>query len=89
LRLPKNWRSFTLGELIDAYVLLERTVRASKPKRGRGPTRAITFNGETHNVAEWERRMGVGHHTILKRLQAGWPVGAAITKPPLGRGNLV
>lgn len=40
----------------------------------------ITFNGETMNLADWARRLGVGHGVILTRLNVhGWSLERALT----------
>ena len=47
--------------------------------------RLLTFNGETHSLAEWARRIGVKAHTLTMRLNAyGWPIEKALSK----RGKL-
>ena len=43
----------------------------------------LTFNGETHTVAEWARRTGLSHSTILGRVKRGWCVEKALTTPML------
>lgn len=43
--------------------------------------RNITFNGETHPVAEWERICGFKPKTINSRLNYGWTPERAITEP--------
>lgn len=45
-------------------------------------TKRITFNGETLHLSEWARRIGVGHTTLVMRLNAyGWPIERALTTP--------
>lgn len=34
--------------------------------------RKITYNGETHTIAEWARLTGMNRHTIDSRLHDGW-----------------
>ena len=36
-------------------------------------TRMLTFNGETHCLREWARRLGITHRTLSARLAKGWP----------------
>lgn len=36
--------------------------------------RLLTINGETHHVAEWERKMGFRRDAIYDRLRQGWPI---------------
>lgn len=38
----------------------------------------ITYNGETHTVAEWNRLKGFGKWVIGNRLRDGWDIGSAI-----------
>jgi hypothetical protein len=39
----------------------------------------LTFDGETLGITEWQRRSGVDRHTIMRRLQKGWPIERALT----------
>ena len=39
----------------------------------------LTFQNETHCVAEWSRRLGVGDSTIRERLRHGWSVENALS----------
>lgn len=41
----------------------------------------ITYNGETHTVSEWSRRVGIPMKTLHRRIQAGWKVEDALTRP--------
>lgn len=40
----------------------------------RSTNRKITFKGETHNIGEWTRILGVGKNTIRRRLEKGHPI---------------
>ena len=42
--------------------------------------RRITYGGETHTMAEWDRARGFPKNTIYKRISAGWTAEKAITK---------
>lgn len=43
--------------------------------------RYLTFNGETHSLAEWARKIGVRANTLTMRLNAyGWTVEKALSK---------
>ena len=42
--------------------------------------RNITFNGETMNASDWERKMGF-KVSISRRIRLGWSVERAITTP--------
>lgn len=41
----------------------------------------ITYNGEVHTLAEWERIMGVKTGLLGKRLRKGWDIKKAFTTP--------
>lgn len=42
-------------------------------------TRLITFNGETHGLNEWARRIGINHTSLHNRIKNGWPLEKALT----------
>jgi uncharacterized protein (DUF433 family) len=42
----------------------------------------VTHQGETLTVSEWARRSGIEVDTLLVRLNAGWSVEDALTRPP-------
>lgn len=41
----------------------------------------INFNGERHSMSEWGRITGIGGYNIYNRLQDGWSIEDALTKP--------
>lgn len=41
----------------------------------------VTFNGETHCVTEWARRLGVTREALRNRLSRGWSIDDAMTRP--------
>jgi hypothetical protein len=41
----------------------------------------LTFNGETHTIAEWARRQGLSTQALWSRYQAGWSDARALTTP--------
>ncbi|WP_256807152.1 hypothetical protein [Bradyrhizobium sp. Bra64] len=43
--------------------------------------RQIEFNGVTRLVADWARLTGISSDTLTKRLNMGWSVEEALTKP--------
>ena len=43
--------------------------------------RIITYNGEAHNIAEWVEIIGIPRNTLVKRLNSGWEIEDALTKP--------
>lgn len=49
--------------------------------RNRRTSHMITFNGETHNIRDWARMMGIEYATLFQRIHAGWPIEKALTMP--------
>jgi hypothetical protein len=47
----------------------------------RRSSRRLSLNGETLTMAQWERRHGLKPGTVFKRLQQGWSIEDAITRP--------
>lgn len=39
----------------------------------------ITHNGETMNISQWAKRIGISQATLTYRLNAGWPVEHALS----------
>jgi hypothetical protein len=52
----------------------------------RSSCRPITFNGPTQNIKEWATELGTSHAAIAYRLNNGWPVEEALTRP-FSHGN--
>jgi hypothetical protein len=48
----------------------------------------LTYNGETHCVAEWGRITGIPHQTITSRLRYGWTIEETLTTKQTHRNNL-
>lgn len=46
--------------------------------RNQRKTRFLTINGETHHLAEWERKTGIAGATILSRHEAGLPASEVL-----------
>lgn len=48
---------------------------ASKLEQSQNTSKArmLTYNGETHCLREWARRLGIAHGTLRRRLSQGWP----------------
>ena len=49
-------------------------------QNNKSDNRLITYNGETHNIAEWARITGLHRGALVKRLNSGWPIEKALTK---------
>lgn len=41
----------------------------------------LTYNGQTKTASEWADDVGMPRYTLYYRINAGWPVGLAITTP--------
>ena len=41
----------------------------------------LTYNGETHTIAEWAEIVGMKRDTLKKRIYYGWPIEKALTEP--------
>ena len=39
----------------------------------------LTFNGETHNIAEWSSMLGIPYKTLHNRISTGWSIERALT----------
>ena len=55
----------------------------SEPPLNVGPShqRLISYEGETHTVAQWGRRCGLKCDTLNKRLKDGWSIHDALFRP--------
>lgn len=49
--------------------------------QNRRDNRRLTFNGRTECLTEWARVAGINRTTFRKRIDAGWDIEDAITKP--------
>ena len=49
--------------------------------------RVIEYNGESHNVADWARIVGLSRATLDQRLRNGWSIEDALTRPLVWRGQ--
>lgn len=54
-------------------------------QRNKRNNRLLTFCGETKTVSEWAENTEINKTTIKERLNAGWPVDIALTKPVRSR----
>lgn len=43
--------------------------------------RIITYNGESHTLAEWSEITGINYNTLYARLGRGWPLDAVFASP--------
>ncbi len=41
----------------------------------------LTHRGETHTMSDWARKSGMAHRTLWARLNRGWSIEKALTKP--------
>lgn len=64
-----------------------RWATPSEQAMNRRSARLVTANGETLNVAEWARRLGVSRQVIRHRLEAGWKPELAVTLPRFSNPN--
>lgn len=60
-----------------------RWADAQTQSNNRRSNRFITYNDETHTVAEWSRITGIRHLTLEARILAGWSAEEALTTPTL------
>lgn len=44
----------------------------------------INYNGEIHTMMEWSKIIGINYSTLRRRVNAGWDIKKAFTRP-LGR----
>lgn len=58
-----------------------RWVDRRQQARNRSDNRRITFQGRTLCVTDWAKEIGMKKSTLLKRLNSGWSIGDALTKP--------
>ena len=45
----------------------------------------ITYNGETHTIAEWSRITGIPKYSISYRVKNNWEVSRMLTQPIRGK----
>lgn len=43
--------------------------------------RTITHDEMTLTIAQWSKRTGISRQTILNRIDAGWPIEQALSRP--------
>lgn len=62
---------------------IERTLKQPVEVHSRSRFHNITYNGETMNVAQWARKIGIKVGTLRARLRKGWDIEKALTTPLL------
>jgi len=60
-----------------------RVEQANNSRRNRW----ITFRGETLTIGDWNKRAGLSHGSIARRLDLGWSIEEALTRPPRERAT--
>ena len=55
----------------------------TEQQNNRSNNHRITFDGETHTVAEWARIKGLSHSAITHRLDRGWPIERIMNTPQM------
>lgn len=58
-----------------------RWVSYTQQNRNKRTNVNITYNGITKTAAEWGYALGGNRHCVLRRLQAGWDEGKAVSTP--------
>lgn len=49
--------------------------------RNKRTNHIVTYNGETHCMADWCKLLGISDSTVWRRLKSGWSIEEAFTKP--------
>ncbi len=65
-----------------------RFVTSKVNNNNRRSCRLITFNGVTKNTTQWSELTGIGRTIIISRIERGWAVRDALTKPPRKKRKL-
>ena len=47
----------------------------------RSNTHLIEYNGEKMMVSQWAKKLGMNHRTLKARIQRGWSIESAFTRP--------
>lgn len=64
-----------------------RWATRTEQARNKRNNRLITSDSVTLTLAEWAERAGVTPDTIAQRLRKGWPIGLAVSAPPVKGGR--
>ncbi|WP_196607105.1 hypothetical protein [Pectinatus frisingensis] len=65
-----------------------RWISSDAQQRNRRNNKIITFNGESHCLAEWGRVLGISHKTIYSRIRNGWSIYDVLQVIPSHRNQL-
>jgi hypothetical protein len=63
-----------------------RWATPTEQARNRRTNVSITYNGETHCVAEWGDILGIKPEILRKRLRTGWSLERTFTESPKTNG---
>lgn len=58
-----------------------RWATIKEQQNNKSNNRLITYNGKTHNITEWATIREIPRNTLVKRLNNGWDIDKALTKP--------
>jgi len=58
-----------------------RWIDWNSQQNNKNNNRMLTYKGETHNVAEWCEITGISRRTLMSRLNMGWSIEDALSKP--------
>ena len=58
-----------------------RWATKSEQQNNMRSNRAITYEGITLNLSQWARRMGISNDCLCRRLNSGWAIEDALTRP--------
>ena len=43
--------------------------------------RIITYNGVSHNIKDWSKKLNIPYQTLLRRITTGWDIEKAFNEP--------
>ena len=94
----ENFRDWALGNGYNDELTLDRIdvdgnyepsncrwADAITQGNNRRTNRYVEYQGETHTISEWSRVIGISHDVIAGRLNRGWSIEDALTKPTRSR----
>lgn len=71
------------GYFPDNCRFVDKIVQANNKRNNR----LLTYNGETHTVAEWGRILNISRSTLFSRLNMGWTVERMLTTQVKGKNK--